>query len=185
MMSETVAKEPEQEEIQIPGRKRWRCIGNRVWATIGVVATLLAIVVPTWQFWPRHALDIAFTNPSPDAVTSEGCVVTVSGHGSPPAGQALVLSNQQQGTGNSVDSTMYFAIATINGDTWQAVSWLGSGSTPAGTPFTLTAWLVNADWIKYLTQANAHPTWWGALGAPPGAVEIQSVNVTREAGKCS
>ena len=38
----------------------------------------------------------------------------MTGRGSPPAGQAVVLSNQQQGTGSNVDSTMYFAVAKIN-----------------------------------------------------------------------
>jgi hypothetical protein len=182
LMSETKTNELKREKTQPPRRKRWRRIRKHVVTTIALVGALVGIVAFIWQVWPRHDLGIAITDPSPD--TSEGCVITVSGHGSPPAGQALVLSNQQQGTGSSVDSTMYFAVATISGDTWQVVSQLGDNSTPAGAPYTLTAWLVNADWIKYLTQADPHPTWWGTLGAPPGAVEIQSVNVTREAGKC-
>ena len=148
-MSETTVVEPERGKAQIPWQERLQHLGKRVWATIAVVAALVTIGVAIRQFWPRHALGIAFTDPTPDMVASEGCVFTVSGTGSPPAGQALALSNEQQGTGSSVDPTMYFAVATVDGDTWQAVSQVGSDSTPAGTPFMLTAWLVNADWIKY------------------------------------
>jgi len=182
-MSDSAAKH-KKEGSQTPGPKFWHGMGTGARVTVAVI-TLVAAAITIWQVWPSDGPGITFTNPSPNAITPVGCVLTVSGRGSPPTGQALVISNQQQGTDSNVDSTDYFAAATISGNTWQAVSQVGGNSTPPGTPFTLTAWLVNAGWIKYLSQVNSHPLWWGTLDTPPGAVKIQAMTVTRMAGKCS
>jgi len=187
-MPETPAEEREREEKpQPPNRKRWlrgavRSTAARVGAAITLVAALITIGVWLSQILSGSAPGITFTNPPPDAQVP--CVYTVTGHGSPPTGQALVLSNQQQGTGSNVDSTLYFAAAKTNPDTWNVVVQLGKDSTPAGTLFTLTTWLVDADWINYLTQVINQRPWWATLGTPPGAKQIQSVTVTRAAGKC-
>jgi hypothetical protein len=189
-MSETPAEERErEEEPQTPSRKRWlrravRSTVARVSAAITLGAALITIGLWLSQTLSGSGPGITITNPRPDAVTQVPCVFTVTGRGSPPAGQALVFSNQQQGTGGNVDSTMYFAIATIDSDTWHVVAQVGVDSTPAGTPFTLTAWLVNADWINYLNQVVNPRPWWGTPGTPPGAKKIQSMSVTRTAGKC-
>ena len=94
-----------------------------------------------------------------------------------------MFSVQEQGTGSNVDSTMYWSVPAINQGMWRDNIEVGSNSTPAGTPFTLTTWLVNADWINYLTKAN-HLSWWKTPGPPPESTEIQSVTVIRLPGKC-
>lgn len=188
-MSKAPAGEREREKSQTPSGKRWWRIGRGAWGTvtvIGVVIGLVAALITIWQVRPRHDLGITFTNPPPNAVTPVSCVFTVTGRGSSPTGQTLLLSNEQQGTGSNVNATMYFVVAETNPGTWQALIQVGNASTPGGTPFTLTTWLVNADWINYLTQITPNRrTWWGAPGTPPGAKEIQSVTVSRTAGKCS
>lgn len=191
-MSATPAKVRKPKVHQTPSPKpRWR-IGKGVKHTVAVSSTVIGlaaalITVGVWlaQILPRSGPGITFTNPSPNKVPAVPCVYTVTGRGSPPSGQALVLSNQQQGAGSNADSTMYFAVAKINSGMWNAVLQMGKDSTPGGTRFTLTTWLVNADWVSYLNQVINQRLWWGTPGIPPGAKKIQSVTVTRAAGKCS
>ncbi len=159
---------------------------QRAVVQIGVVIGIVTGLIFIWQvFGPHSGPGITFTNPPPDTVTPVSCVFTVTGNGSPAAGQALVLSNQQQARGSNVDSTMYFDVAKINPGTWNVAVQVGNAGTPAGTPFTLTTWLVNANWINYLNQVTNQRQWWGTPGIPPGAEKVQSVTVIRTAGKCS
>lgn len=191
-MPEPPAEQREREEPQTPSRKPWWRIGKggvkrTVVISVGAIG-LAASLITISQVWPRSGPGITFTNPPPNAVTPVPCVFTATGRGSPPSGQALVLSSQQQGIGSNVDSTMYFAVASLNSPDpgmWHVVLQVGKASTVGGTLFTLTSWLVNANWVNYWTQANPHPTWWGTPGTPPGAKKIQFMTVSRTAGKCS
>jgi hypothetical protein len=185
-MSETPGEKP-QHQSRMPRSKRWQDYGKLTYGLIGLVASLITIGLLVWQLSPRPG-PITFTSPSPDQTTQVPCNFTVTGKGSPPAGQQLLLSVQEQEQGNSnISSTMHFVVPTTGPDTWQMDDVVvGSDNTPTGTPFKLTIWRANADWINYLTQVTDHqPAWWNAPGDPPGAMEAQSVTVTREAGKCS
>jgi len=136
---------------------------------------------------PRHDLGITFDSPS--ANSQVPCQFTATGSGSPPTGEKLVISNQQQGTGAAIDSNLYFVVITVDADKWHVQVQVGKNDTKAGTPFTLTTWLVSADWVNYLTEVTPgqHPwwhPWWGTPGSPLGAKVIGTVNITRMAGKC-
>jgi hypothetical protein len=184
-MSETPGET--QHPSQTSRSKRWQHYGKLTYGVIGLVASVITIGLLVWQFWPRPG-PITFTDPSPDQLTQVPCNLTVKGIGSPPAGQQLLLSVQEQEQGSSnISSTMHFVVPATGPDTWQMDDVVvGSDSTPTGTPFKLAIWHANADWINYLTQVTARqPAWWNTPGDPPGAVEAQSVTVTREAGKCS
>jgi hypothetical protein len=185
-MTEITGEGQEPNESRTGRTKKFlRGVSKRTYAVLGVVAGLVTIAWAVWQFWPWRAPVIAFTNPVPGTVAEEPCSFTVTGRGAPPSGQALVIGNQQQGTGNNVDSTQNFAVIKTGPDTWQVNVQIGNSGTPGGTTYALTAWLADADWITYLTQVtpNQQP-WWGTAGPPPGASAIQTVDVARTGGKC-
>lgn len=181
-MAETTKSSLAKDEPKKPRRRWWQ----RWWAIVGgvsVVAGLVASGIVIWdQIIPHYHQVFAFTDPSPDNVTPEPCVFTASGRIIPPAGQALIISDRVQGVGNSIDPLLHFGIATIkpNTDQWYAEVQIGISRTSAGTPYTLTAWLVSSDWINYLIQVTPQKeAWWATLQSPPGAEKVASTSITR------
>lgn len=164
---------------------RLRNIRKRTVAGIVLLAALIGIVTAAVQYWPRNHSSIAFTDPSPGQVTPESCSFSVAIHGAPPSGEALVVSDQQQGTTANVDPTLNFTAVRGGPDNWHAVVQIGNSGTGGGTTYGLTIWQANADWITYLTQVTpSKRLWWGTMGPPPGASQIQTATVTRTSGKC-
>jgi hypothetical protein len=161
---------------------------RRLVALVISVVTVVAALITIWAFIPRHHSDITLTNPLPGTIPVEPCNITVTGRGTAPAGQAIVVSNQEQGTGNHVDPNLYFAMAHVGSREWSTAEQLGTSRIAAGTPYTVTVWLVDADWASYLANltngAPAQNPWWSSHGLPPGAKNVQAVEVTRSAGKC-
>jgi hypothetical protein len=172
-------------------RKPWR---RRGWGVVVVVTTLISLIagsIAIWQIVPRHHLDIAFTNPEPGKITMVACNVPIAGRGTAPAGQVIVVSNQEQGTGDNIDPNLYFAKADEGSSGWSVDERIGTSKTGAGTPYTVTVWLVDNKWTDYLTNLTnlvgvntGQNAWWSSHGPPPGASMVQTVNVTRSAGKC-
>jgi hypothetical protein len=68
-----------------------------------------------------------------------------------------------------------------NTDNWYVDMQIGIKTTPAGTPYTLTAWLVDADWVERLIQNLPHQqTWWNDKKPPPGAKPVATASVARK-----
>ena len=123
--------------------------------------------------FPSHPLDIAFTNPQPDQITKVSCNVQIAGHGTAPAGQVIVVSNQEQGTGDNIDPNVYFAKANVGSSGWSVDEQLGNSTTAEGTPYRVTVWLVDNKWTDYLTNLTNLPggttsqnAWWSSHGLP-------------------
>ena len=138
---------------------------------------------------PRH-LPITLTDPPPGGISSpKPCHITIKGTGSAPSGQAILVSNQEQGTGTRVDHHLYFAQPTVSAeDEWFVYEQLGLDKTAPGTPYTITVWLADDAWVKYvaslaeITRSGQSP-WWSSPWAPPGAKKVVRALVTRF-GKC-
>jgi hypothetical protein len=94
------------------------------------------------------ANNFRFTNLLANGVTPEPCAFTVKGRGVVPHGQALVVSNQEEGTGNGVDPLLHYGPATTkpDSDLWFANVQIGVDRTKPWTRYALTAWLMNATW---------------------------------------
>jgi hypothetical protein len=180
-MAETAGHKRARKKSKTRWWTRWYSLLTGVAVLIGLAASIITIL----GAWPHHDTGITFMDPSSNGVTPEPCVFTVSGQGTPPAGQVLLLSNQMQGTSDKVDPYLHFVRATMkpNTATWYADMVIGLSSTKGGTPYTLTTWLANGDWAKYLTQVTPNQvTWWSTLEPPPGAKKVETANVTRTAG---
>jgi hypothetical protein len=169
-------------------QRRWRKRLRRFFSGINLVITLVAalatIGVVVWQFWPRQVYTYIFTGLSHEGATPEPCTFTANGQGTAPAGQVLIVSDQEQGTGDNIDSLLHFGTVTMKPgtDLWYTHVQSGISTTPPGTPYTLTAWLVSADWINYLTQITPNQrTWWSTRAIPPGAKQVATVNIIRDA----
>jgi hypothetical protein len=135
-----------------------------------------------WQYWPHESY--TFTNLSPDEVTAEPCVFTAIGQGKPAAGQLIVVSNQVQAVGDNIDPLLHFVQANPmpNTDKWYADVQIGIRSTSAATSYTLTAWLVDSNGVESLTKASpGYHNWWTDRQPPPGAKQVATANVTRNA----
>ena len=173
-------------DVREQPKRRWQRL-NRGWAIVvgvSVVVALVAGILDISGHFPFHRQVYAFTDPSPDTTMQESCAFTAIVKGTPPAGQVIVVSNQVQGVGDNIDPFLHFGRATPmpNTDKWYVDMQIGINTTSAGTPYTLTAWLVDANWVERLTQNLPHQqTWWNDKKAPPGAKAIATANVTRKA----
>ena len=107
-----------------------------------------------WQFWSRQVYTYTFTGLSPEGATPEPCVFIANGQGVPPAGQVLELATKSRVRATTLTRFFIFGTVTMKPGTnlWYTHVQSGISTTPAGTPYTLTAWMVSADWINYLTQ---------------------------------
>jgi len=143
------------------------------------VITIGLAALAVWQAWPRPTY--TFTVPSPDEITTEPCAFRAIVQGKPPTGQIIVVSNQDQDIGDNSDPLLHFGPATQwpNTDKWYAHVQIGDPETKAGTPYTLTAWLMDADTVASLTR-TAHHDWWDDKHAPNGSKQVATVSVTRK-----
>ncbi len=175
-------------EADAKARTPWWSPLRRLIALLVSVIGVVGAGITIWTFIPRHHSDIAFTNPVPGTISGEPCNITITGRGTAPAGQVIVVSHQEKGTGNDVDPNLYFATVHVDSGEWSAHEQLGTSSTTAGTPYTVTVWFMDGGWVSYLaTLTNGTPAqnlWWSSHGLPPGAKKVQAVVVTRSAGKC-
>ena len=172
-------------------RQRWWRRGRSIFAGVAAVIGFIAALIAIWSVVPRHHLDIAFTNPQPGEITKVSCNVPIAGRGTAPTGQTIVVSNQEQGTGDKIDPNLYFAAADVGSSRWSVDEQLGTSNTGPGTAYKVTVWLVDTKWIDYFTHvtgfSGAKPgpnPWWSSHGPQPGAKMVQAVDVTRSAGKC-
>lgn len=191
-MAETTESSTASDAPKQPRLRRWK-LWWAVFLGFAAVIGLVAGILDISQHVPLSHLDIAFTNPNPESGTipMEACNVQIAGRGTAPAGQTMVVSNQEQGTGANIDPNLYFAMADMGSSGWSADEQLGTSGTAPGTAYTVTVWLVDTNWIDYLTHLTNLPgvnsqqnLWWSSLEPPPGAKMVQAVPVTRSAGKC-
>ena len=172
-------------------RHPWWKRGWTAFAGVALVIGAVASIITIYLVFPRSHLDIAFTNPQPGEITKVSCNVPIAGRGTAPTGQTIVVSNQEQGTGNKIDPNLYFAAADVGSSRWSVDERLGTSNTAPGTAYKVTVWLVDTNWIDYFTHltgfSGAKPgpnLWWSSHAPPPGAKMVQAVDVTRSAGKC-
>jgi len=167
------------------------------WLTGGLAAIVAAAIVVPLQLLSstssssasqgaqpsesRQGQVYTFTDPPSDTVTPEACAFYAKGLGKPPAGQVVVVSNQDQEVGDNSDPLLHFGPAKLwpNTDKWYAHVQIGVETTEARTPYKLTAWLVDASTVSELTKKSGHD-WWTDDKAPPGAEHVATANVTRK-----
>src|ERR1035441_6831190 len=123
-MAEALKHKHAGKEQNTPWWKRWWA---RTAAVISFVAAIVTIVAYVQGYLPHHGPEITFTDPQPNEVSQERCVFSVSGRGTPRAGQVLVLSNQVQGTGDNVDPLLHLVVATMKPGTDQIGRASGGG----------------------------------------------------------
>jgi hypothetical protein len=181
-MGETKKHKHERTESQPPWWKRWwACTA----AGVSFVAAIITILLFALGLLPRHSTGIRFTDPLPSEVSEKRCVFSVSGRGTSPEGKILVLGNQVQGTGDNVDPLLHLVVATMKpgADHWSADMVIGNTTTKSGTSYTVTAWLMDANWISYLTgQVYPIRNWWASYKLPPDAKVVATAIVTRVGG---
>jgi hypothetical protein len=121
---------------------------------------------------------IKITGPSDGSAVRE--CITVSGTGAVPAGEALVIADQQQG-----DDQRYFEedVSVNPGDnTWSAGVTIGQDSD-AKASYTIYAILMGKSLAEYLSTMqsfnDASNTWWASPQWPAGSTIAAQINVHR------
>lgn len=181
-MTEVAEDKPTEAKSRV---RPWKTWWARTVAGVSIIAAILTIIGFALGYLPHHGPGIKFTNPQSGEPTRERCTFTVSGRGVPSAGKVLVLSIQEHGVGNNVDPLVHLVKATTkpDADQWSSVVVIGNATTKPGTPFALDAWLIDANWINYLThQVYPVQSWWSSYNLPPTSKRVGTVNVIRIGG---
>jgi len=181
------------EKSKVPAKNRWSQ-AQTVWLIVcGVVvaggAGLVAANAPATTSRPQISpapspAMVQFTSPHDvqgQSLPTVGCVMNVTGTGSIPAGDVLVLGSVVRGNPNQVPLQ---AVQWSGTASWSVTLHFGQASD-ANHIFDIRAVVMPESWNDYLLseahyyQPNSGETWW-ASGEPPAPAEVAaSVAVVR------
>lgn len=174
-----------------PSISGWKALG----ATSLAFLTLIGTVAGSW--YSARASAAAPVTQTQD-VTPQMKIAVDSPKGTAPmctvfTGTAKLAEGYSMAVANRrVDDTRWYFEGTVDltvasGDEqgWSAQLELGDPSEKKGSAFEVQAIILPTDWVKYLSSTDQDPenTYWSDNSMPPGALEGNTLTVTRSDSK--